>query len=91
MKRFINFVYIGAIVAVAGGIATAGETRVVYRNDGRSGYHVQRVMADEPTTMAVYPKGKNVQVVVTVADQKIGSFSGAQGRSGYSYPIRSID
>ncbi len=91
MKTLITFVYIAVIIAAVDRIAVAGESSVVYKNDGRSGYHAQRTVMKEPTTMAVYPKGKNVEVVVTIADRQIGSNTGSRGRSGYNYASRAID
>ena len=91
MKALIAFIYAGVFFAVTDGIAVAEESRVVYTNGGRSGYHAQRVRIEEATTMAVYPKRNNVQVVVSVADQQIGSITGARGRSGYSHAFRAME
>ena len=91
MKALITLISVAVFFVVPNGIAVAGESKVVYSNGGRSGYHAQRVRVEEPTTMAVYPKGYNVQAVVTVADQPIGSNTGARGRSGYRHAFRAME
>ena len=91
MKTISSLVCAGLAVALTGGIATAGDMQVVHKVDGRSGYTIQRVMAEEPTTVAVYPSGQNVQIVRVMADQKTGSHVGGQGRAGYSYALRTTD
>ncbi len=91
MKLIIRLSCLLTAAFLAQGVAVAEETSVVYKSDGRSGYHVQRVTKHEPTTMAVYPERRNVEIVVTFADQKVGSRSGSRGRSGYYHASRAID
>ena len=91
MKALSKLVCIGAIVAFAGGTAMAGESRVVFKIEGRNGIHVHRVIVEEPTSMAIYPSGENVEFVVKMAERQTGAFPGTRGRSGYRYTPRTAE